>query len=377
MEINYPPYKITNKMLNYVSDIMKKIGETNYFESLNRYPELRRKSRIKSIHSSLAIENNQLSLFQVEDVINGKPVIGEQKDIQEVKNAYEAYEQIDKVNPYSVDDLKKIHGILTFLIEKDAGKFRNHGEAVYDGDIQIFMAPPHKMVPTLMDNLFNWMNAVKNTINPLILSSIFHYEFVFIHPFHDGNGRTARIWQTAILSHWEKAFTYLPIESMIRKNQEEYYKAKNRYENATYEKRRAENEIIDIRNRKPQLINKINQLNAEKKCNLTSLEEISKSVKTNGSFEQSIKDTETKLETASNGFLAIGESSLGKPQNLTTVFDGVNRSSKNNISSAFVNLKRTQALINNKINDINSQIKNLQTIRPGAIPYILKTQQVQ
>ncbi len=225
MEINYPPYKITNKMLNYVSDIMKKIGETNYFESLNRYPELRRKSRIKSIHSSLAIENNQLSLFQVEDVINGKPVIGEQKDIQEVKNAYEAYEQIDKVNPYSVDDLKKIHGILTFLIEKDAGKFRNHGEAVYDGDIQIFMAPPHKMVPTLMNNLFNWMNEVKNTINPLILSSIFHYEFVFIHPFHDENGRTARIWQTAILSHWEKAFTYLPIESMIKKNQEEYYTA--------------------------------------------------------------------------------------------------------------------------------------------------------
>lgn len=221
---NYPPYTITDKMLNYVSDIMKKIGEANYFESLNRYPELRRKSRIRSIHSSLAIENNQLSLFQVEDVINGKMVIGEQKDIQEVKNAYEAYEQIDKVNPYSVDDLKKIHGILTFLIEKDAGKFRNHGEAVYDGNIQIFMAPPHKMVPTLMDNLFNWMIENKDKVNPLILSSVFHYEFVFIHPFHDGNGRTARIWQTGILSNWEKAFTYLPIESMIKKNQEEYYK---------------------------------------------------------------------------------------------------------------------------------------------------------
>lgn len=221
---NYPPYTITDKMLNYVSDIMKKIGEANYFESLNRYPELRRKSRIRSIHSSLAIENNQLSLFQVEDVINGKMVIGEQKDIQEVKNAYEAYEQIDKVNPYSVEDLKKIHGILTFLVEKDAGKFRNHWEAVYDGNVEIFMAPPHRLVPTLMDNLFNWMNEVKDTINPLILSSIFHYEFVFIHPFSDGNGRTARIWQTVILSHWEKAFTYLPIESMIKKNQNEYYK---------------------------------------------------------------------------------------------------------------------------------------------------------
>ena len=223
MEINYPPYKITNKMLNYVSDIMKKIGETNYFESLNRYPELRRKSRIKSIHSSLAIENNQLSLFQVEDVINGKPVIGEQKDIQEVKNAYEAYEQIDKVNPYSVEDLKEIHRILTFLIEKDAGKFRNHGECVRDGDRIIFVAPPENMVNILMNQLFDWMKKAKDTVNPLILSCIFHYEFVFIHPFHDGNGRTARLWQTAILAHWEKAFTYLPIESMIKKNQEEYY----------------------------------------------------------------------------------------------------------------------------------------------------------
>ena len=229
---NYPPYKITDKMLNYVSDIMKKIGEANYFESLNRFPELRRKSRIRSIHSSLTIENNQLSLFQVEDVINGKPVIGEQKYIQEVKNAYQAYEQIDKVNPYSVEDLKKIHGILTFLIEKDAGKFRNHGEGVFDGDVQIFLAPPHTMVPTLMDNLFKWMHENKDKVNPLILSSIFHYEFVFIHPFHDGNGRTARLWQTVILSHWEKAFTYLPVESMIKKNQNEYYQAIQNCNNA-------------------------------------------------------------------------------------------------------------------------------------------------
>ena len=221
---DYPPYTITNKMLNYVSDIMKKIGETNYLENVNKYPELRRKSRIKSIHSSLAIENNQLSLFQVEDVINGKLVIGEQKDIQEVKNAYKAYENIRKINPYSVEDLKKIHGILTFLIEKDAGKFRNHGEAVYDGDVQIFVAPPHELVPKLMEDLFDWLNKEKDKINPLILSSIFHYEFVFIHPFHDGNGRTARLWQTAILSHWENLFAYLPIESMIKKNQEKYYK---------------------------------------------------------------------------------------------------------------------------------------------------------
>ena len=232
MEINYPPYTITDKMLNLATSIMEKIGEANYFESLNRFPELRRKTRIQSIHSSLAIENNQLSLFQVEAVINGKAVIGEQKDIQEVKNAYKAYEEIDNVNPYSVDDLKKIQGILTFAIEDDSGKFRNHGEAVYDGNIQIFMAPPHRMVPALMDNLFNWMNEVKENVNPLILSSIFHYEFVFIHPFSDGNGRTARLWQTAILAHWKDLFKYIPIESIIRKHQEEYYTAIQKCNNA-------------------------------------------------------------------------------------------------------------------------------------------------
>ena len=232
MEINYPPYTITDKMLNLAATIMEKIGEANYFERLNRFPELRRKTRIKSIHSSLAIENNQLSLFQVEAVINGKAVIGEQKDIQEVKNAYKAYGEIDNVNPYSVEDLKKIQGILTFAIEDDSGKFRNHGEAVYDGDVQIFMAPPHRMVPTLMDNLFSWMNEVKENVNPLILSSIFHYEFVFIHPFSDGNGRTARLWQTAILTHWKDLFKYIPIESIIRKHQEEYYTAIQNCNNA-------------------------------------------------------------------------------------------------------------------------------------------------
>lgn len=223
MKIEYPPYTITDEMLNLATSIMEKIGEANCFESLNIFQELRRKTRIQSIHSSLAIENNQLSLFQVEAVINGKSVIGEQKDIQEVKNAYRAYEEIGNVNPYSLDDLKKIQGILTFAIEDDSGKFRNHGEAVYDGDIQTFMAPPHRMVQTLMDNLFNWMNEVKEKVNPLILSSIFHYEFVFIHPFSDGNGRTARLWQTVILAHWKDLFKYIPIESIIRKHQEEYY----------------------------------------------------------------------------------------------------------------------------------------------------------
>ena len=223
---NYPPYSITDKMLDYVSKIMKKVGELDYI-NLNKKPELRKQNRINSIHSSLAIENNALSLNQVKDVIDGKPVIGEQKDIQEVKNAYKAYEELENINPYSIEDIKRIHGIMTFLVEKESGRFRTHGEGVYDGEVLIFMCPPARMVNTLMEQLFDWLNEAKDRVHPLILSSVFHYEFVFIHPFGDGNGRMARLWQTAILSKWEKAFEYIPIESLIKKYQEDYYKAIN------------------------------------------------------------------------------------------------------------------------------------------------------
>lgn len=225
--MNYPPYSITDKMLGYVSEIMEKVGEINSYISLNKKPELRKQTMINSIYSSLAIENNPLSLRQVEDIIDGNLVIGEQKYIQEVKNAYKAYEELDKINPYSEKDLKKIHGIITFLILDNNGSYRNHSEGVYDGDKCIFTAPSEKLVPELMGQLFDWINKEKNNINPLILSSIFHYEFLFIHPFSDGNGRVARIWQTAILSNWKEVFGYIPIENLIKKNQQEYYKVIN------------------------------------------------------------------------------------------------------------------------------------------------------
>ncbi|MBQ2937370.1 MAG: Fic family protein [Clostridia bacterium] len=221
---NYPPYNITDRMLDYVAKIMKKVGEIDYIK-LNKKPELRKQNRINSIHSSLAIENNALSLNQVKDVIDGKPVIGEQKDIQEVKNAYKAYEELENINPYSIEDLKKIHGIMTFLVVEESGKFRNHGECVRDGDNIIFVCPPAKMVDILMDQLFNWLNEAKDRVHPLILSSVFHYEFLFIHPFADGNGRMSRLWQTAILSKWEEIFEYIPIESLIKRYQEDYYNA--------------------------------------------------------------------------------------------------------------------------------------------------------
>ena len=223
MDKYIPPYKITDKMLDYISKIMEKVGEINSYINLNRMPELRKQNRISSIHSSLAIENNQLSLFQVQDVINGKMVIGDRTDIQEVKNAYEAYSKISEIDPYSIKDLKMIHGIMTFLIEKESGKFRSHGECVKDGDKVIFVAPSEKMVPSLMQDLFNWLKEVKENVHPLIYSSVFHYEFVFIHPFGDGNGRMARLWQSALLSEWKEIFEHVPIESLIKEYQEEYY----------------------------------------------------------------------------------------------------------------------------------------------------------
>ena len=226
-----PPFNISNEMLKKVSDIMEKIGKLDDYYNLDKTPYLRKQTKINSIHSSLAIENNSLSIEQVKDVINGKIVIGKQKDIQEVKNAYRAYELLPKINPYSIEELKRIHGIMTFLTVEQSGEFRTGPEGVFDGDKCIFICPPEEMVNLLMNNLFNWINSNKDAIHPLILSSVFHYEFVFIHPFSDGNGRTARLWQNIILSKWKEIFEYVPIESQIKKYQEEYYKVINNCNN--------------------------------------------------------------------------------------------------------------------------------------------------
>ena len=218
------PFEISNEMLKKVSDIMEKIGKLDSFTNLDKTPYLRKQTKINSVHSSVAIENNPLSLEQVKDVINGKLVIGEQKDIQEVKNAYKAYEMLKDINPYSIDDLKKVHGVMTFLVEEVSGEFRTSSEGVFDDNGNcIFVCPPGDRVNSLMNDLFEWLNENKDTIHPLILSSIFHYEFVFIHPFTNGNGRTVRLWQNSILYKWKDIFEYLPIESKIHKYQDEYY----------------------------------------------------------------------------------------------------------------------------------------------------------
>ena len=223
---NYrPPFEITNEVLSYVSSISEKIGRISATSSLEAKPHLRKNNRIKSIHSSLKIEANSLSLGQVRDVINGKFVLGEQKEIQEVKNAYVAYQKLSEINPYNIKQLKEFHGIMTKYIEEESGEFRRGEEGVFNGGECIFMAPPVKLVPELMKDLFQWMTEAQNDIHPLILSSVFHYELVFIHPFADGNGRMARLWHTAILSKWKSIFEFIPIESQIEKFQNDYYDA--------------------------------------------------------------------------------------------------------------------------------------------------------
>ena len=220
-----PPFFISNKMLSLVSSISEKIGKISNYNDFESKPQLRKNNRIKSIHSSLAIEANSLSLSEVKDVINGSIVLGPQKEIQEVKNAYDAYEKLPDLNPFSIDELNKLHRIMTYALVNESGRFRNGEEGVFDGDKCIFMAPPAHLVPSLIKNLFLWMNREKDNVHPLILSSVFHYEFVFIHPFSDGNGRMARLWQTAILTKWKPLFQFIPIESQIQKHQTGYYNA--------------------------------------------------------------------------------------------------------------------------------------------------------
>lgn len=225
MEQYQPPFQITNSMLSYVASISEKLGKISVTSNLESKPFLRKNSRIKSIHSSLKIEANSLSLGQVRDVINGRQVLGEQKEIQEVKNAYAAYEKLSEIDPYNIQHLKMLHGVMTKYIVEESGTFRRGEEGVFSGDECIFMAPPARLVPQLMEELFVWMMQAKENVHPLILGCVFHYEFVFIHPFSDGNGRMARLWHTAILTKWKPIFEYIPIESQIKKFQEQYYDA--------------------------------------------------------------------------------------------------------------------------------------------------------
>ena len=220
-----PPFTITISMLNYSISISQKIEKFSSYQSLKRMPILRRNNRIKSIHSSLGIEANSLSLDQVRDVINGVTVLGPQNEINEVKDAFEAYSLIEEYDAFKEKDLLKAHGIIARSIDKECGTYRSHPEGVIDeqGNV-VHVAPSEKMVPSLMGDLFNWLKKDKET--PILIKScVFHYEFVFIHPFGDGNGRMARLWQNVLLMRWNELFEHIPIESHIFKYQSDYYKS--------------------------------------------------------------------------------------------------------------------------------------------------------
>lgn len=221
-----PPFHMTDKIMNLVADVSEQIGRIKVLSHGNLNPHLRKENRIRTIHSSLAIEHNSLSLEQVTAVINGKHILGNPNEIREVKNAYDTYEMMLVLNPYSVKDLLKAHKMMMKDLIPENGKFRSGGVGVFDGDVVVHMAPPASLVPGEIQDLFAWYK--KSEIHPLIRSAIFHYEFEFIHPFADGNGRMGRMWHSLLLGRWNGIFYWLPVEELIRSRQQEYYNALNK-----------------------------------------------------------------------------------------------------------------------------------------------------
>lgn len=220
-----PPFTITSKSIDLISKISEKIGEMNFLTSESQHVNLRKKNRIKTIHSSLAIENNSLSIEQITAIIDGKRVLGAPNEIQEVKNAVQAYELLLTLDSTSEKDLLRAHGIMMKDLVSRAGKYRNDGVGIFDGKEVVHVAPPAERVPLLMADLFEWLKT--SDAHPLVKSCVFHYEFEFIHPFQDGNGRIGRLWQSAILKDWRNIFAWLPVESLIKEKQAEYYSALN------------------------------------------------------------------------------------------------------------------------------------------------------
>lgn len=219
-----PPFTITDEILQLVSEISEHIGALNVMLGERKpSPMLRKENQIKTIHSSLAIEHNSLSLQQVTDVIDGKHVLGAPNEIQEVKNALQAYQLMQQLDAFEEADLLRAHGLMMADLVDGAGKYRQAGVGVFDNNKCIHVAPPAERVPHLMGDLFEWLKQTK--AHPLISSCVFHYEFEFIHPFMDGNGRMGRYWQTLLLSQWKGIFAWIPVETMVKKYQEQYYKA--------------------------------------------------------------------------------------------------------------------------------------------------------
>lgn len=231
MKNKQPPFQITNKIIGDVAEISEQIGRLSAHNHLSANPNLRRTNRIRTIYGSLAIEQNTLSLEQVTAVLNGKHVLAPPKDIAEVKNAYEIYEHMDELDPYSVDDLLTAHGIMTRGLVDESGMFRTRPVGVVNQDGQVVhLGTLPQYVPDSVTELLDWTKH--SDLHMLIKSCVFHYEFELIHPFADGNGRVGRLWHTLLLSKWNPTFAWLPVESIIHDRQQDYYNAINASNNA-------------------------------------------------------------------------------------------------------------------------------------------------
>lgn len=218
-----PPYTITSKIIHLIAQISENIGRLTVLEEIQDSLKLRKANRIRTIQGSLAIEGNTLSTEQITAILNGETVIASPKEVQEVRNAIKAYEAFQQWQPSQEKDLLQAHQILMTGLIDEVGQYRHGGVGVMSGDRVVHMAPPANQVPRLMADLLIWLND--SDVHPLIQSSVFHYEFEFIHPFADGNGRMGRLWQTLILSRWNPIFANIPVESLIYQNQKAYYEA--------------------------------------------------------------------------------------------------------------------------------------------------------
>jgi Fic family protein len=220
--MNKPPFTITEKIANLVAQIAEHIGKIQGSGEYARNLHLRKINRIRSIQSSTAIEGNTLSIEQITDIINGKRIIGNPREIREVKNAYDAYEQILTFNPFNVNDLLRAHKLMTADLVSESGQFRSGNVGVFSGKEIVHLGAKPEFVPNLIKDLFAW--AEKSSIHQLIKSSVIHFEIEFIHPFSDGNGRIGRLWQTLVLADWHEIFAWIPVETIVYENQEEYYR---------------------------------------------------------------------------------------------------------------------------------------------------------
>lgn len=221
IEAYTPPFTITNKTVDLIAQISEAIGQLTITAGLNNNPRLRRENRIKTIQASLAIENNTLTVEQITALLNGKRILGSPQEIKEVKNAYAVYEHLLTFDPLSSKDMLTAHGILMQDLVHTAGSFRTGGVGIFNGTQVVHMAPPAEFVPEHIQNLLNWYKT--SPVHPLIKSAVFHYEFEFIHPFADGNGRMGRLWHTLLLTKWKEILAWVPVETIVKERQQEYY----------------------------------------------------------------------------------------------------------------------------------------------------------